>query len=141
MARSHRIFASSIPTGTAPVATTSGDEPRPLPRPIVTVPPRPGRGRRPALGLRGTMAIPAANARTIAARRQALAVLAGSPDGCTRAEMSRRGFGPAVLNDLLLKRLAIAHMATEVRGGIAIQTRLTITPAGLREIVGGEGDE
>jgi hypothetical protein len=27
--------------------------------------------------------------------------------------MSRRGFGPAVLNDLLLKRLAIAHMATE----------------------------
>lgn len=64
-----------------------------------------------------------------------------APDGCTRAEMSRRGFGPAVLNDLLLKRLAIAHMATEVRGGIAIQTRLTITPAGLREIVGGEGDE
>jgi hypothetical protein len=45
--------------------------------------------------------------------------------------------GPAVLNDLLLKRLAIAHMATEVRGGIAIQTRLTITPAGLREIGGG----
>ena len=87
------------------------------------------------------MAIPAANARTIAARRQALAVLAGSPDGCTRAEMSRRGFGPAVLNHLLLKRLAIAHVATEVRGGIAIQTRLTITPAGLREIGGGEGDE
>jgi hypothetical protein len=28
-------------------------------------------------------------------------------------------------------------LATEVRGGIAIQTRLTITPAGLREIVGG----
>jgi hypothetical protein len=25
-------------------------------------------------------------------------------------------------------------MATDVRGGIAIQTRLTITPAGLREI-------
>jgi hypothetical protein len=86
------------------------------------------------------MAIPAANARTIAARRQALAVLADSPDGCTRAEMSRRGFGPTVLNDLLLKRLAIAHMATEVRGGIAIQTRLTITPAGLREIVGDDGE-
>ena len=64
------------------------------------------------------MAIPAANARTIAARRQALAVLADSPDGCTRDEMSRRGFGPAVLNDLLLKRLAIAHMATEVRGSM-----------------------
>jgi hypothetical protein len=81
------------------------------------------------------MAIPAANA-----ARQALAVLADSPDGCTRAEMSRRGFGPAVLNHLLLKRLATAHMATEVRGGIAIQTRLTITPAGLREISGGDGD-
>jgi hypothetical protein len=34
---------------------------------------------------------------------------------------------------------AIAHMANEVRGGIAIQTRLTITPAGLREISGGDG--
>jgi hypothetical protein len=32
--------------------------------------------------------------------------------------MFRRGLGPAVLNDLLLKRLAIAHMATEVRGGM-----------------------
>ena len=49
------------------------------------------------------MAIPAANARTIAARRQALAVLADSPDGCTRAEMSRRGVGPAVLPELLLR--------------------------------------
>jgi hypothetical protein len=84
------------------------------------------------------MAIPPANARTIAAR-EALAVLA-VPDRCTRAEMSRRGFGPAVLNDLLLKRLAIAHMATEVHGGIAIQTRPTITPAGLWEISGAEGD-
>jgi hypothetical protein len=53
--------------------------------------------------------------------------------------MSRRGFGPAVLNHLLLNRLAIAHVATEVRGSIAIQTRLTITPAGLREI-GGDAD-
>jgi len=87
------------------------------------------------------MAIPAANARTIAARRQALAVLADSPDGCTRAEMSRRGFGPAVLNDLLLKRRDRAYGHREVRCGIAIQTRLTITPAGLREIGGGEGDE
>jgi hypothetical protein len=50
------------------------------------------------------MAIPVPNARTIAAQRQALAVLADSPDGCTRAEMYRRGFGPAVLNYLLLKR-------------------------------------
>jgi hypothetical protein len=32
-----------------------------------------------------------------------------------------------------LNRLAVAHVNTEVRGGIAIQTRLTITPAGLRE--------
>jgi hypothetical protein len=30
-------------------------------------------------------------------------------------------------------------MASEVRGGIAIQTRLTITPAGLREISGDDG--
>jgi hypothetical protein len=44
-----------------------------------------------------------------------------------------------VLNHLLLNRLAIAHVATEVRGSIAIQTRLTITPAGLREI-GGDAD-
>jgi hypothetical protein len=86
------------------------------------------------------MAIPVPNARTIAAQREALAVLADSPDGCTRAEMSRRGFGPAVLNHLLLNRLAIAHVATEVRGGTAIQTRLTITPAGLREISDGDGD-
>ena len=55
--------------------------------------------------------------------------------------MSRRGFGPAVLNDLLLKRRDRAYGHREVRCGIAIQTRLTITPAGLREIVGGEGDE
>ena len=80
------------------------------------------------------MAILVPNVRTIAARRQALAVLADSPDGCTRAEMYRRGFAPAVLNRLLLDRLAIAHVDTEVRGSISIQTRLTITPAGLREI-------
>ena len=49
------------------------------------------------------MAIPVPNARTIAARREALTVLADSPDGCTRSEMSRRGFGPAVLNHLLIE--------------------------------------
>jgi hypothetical protein len=51
------------------------------------------------------MVIPAANARNIAARRQALAVLADSPDGCTRAEMYRRGFRSAMLNHLVLNRL------------------------------------
>ena len=64
------------------------------------------------------MAILVPNVRTIAARRQALAVLADSPDGCTRAEMSRRGFGPAVLNHLLLNRLAIAHVAWEATSAI-----------------------
>jgi len=43
-------------------------------------------------------------------------VLADSPDGCTRAE--RRGFGPAVLNHLLLNRLAIAHVAWEATSAI-----------------------
>ena len=61
------------------------------------------------------MAILAPNPRTIAAQQQALAVLADISDGCTRAEMYRRGFASAVLNRLLLGRLAIA-----------IQTRLTI---------------
>ena len=60
--------------------------------------------------------------------------------GCTRAEMYRRGFASAVLNRLLLERLAIAHVNTEVRGSISIQTRLTITPAGLQEIGRGDGD-
>jgi len=32
--------------------------------------------------------------------------------GCTRAEMYRRGFAPAMLNRLLLDRLAIAHVDT-----------------------------
>jgi hypothetical protein len=45
-----------------------------------------------------------------------------------------------VLNRLLLDRLAIAHVDTEVRGSISIQTRLTITPAGLQEIDRGDGD-
>ena len=43
-------------------------------------------------------------------------MLADSPDGCTRAE--RRGFGPAVLNHLLLNRLAIAHVAWEATSAI-----------------------
>ena len=86
------------------------------------------------------MAILAPNARTIAAQQQALAVLADISDGCTRAEMYRRGFASAVLNRLLLDRLAIAHVDTEVRGSISIQTRLTITPAGLQEIDRGDGD-
>ena len=80
------------------------------------------------------MAILAPNARTIAAQQQALAVLADISDGCTRAEMYRRGFRPAMLNHLVLNRLAIAHVNTEVRGSMTIKTRLTITPAGLREI-------
>ena len=56
------------------------------------------------------MAILAPNPRTIAAQQQALAVLADISDGCTRAEMYRRGFASAVLNRLLLDRLAIAHV-------------------------------
>ena len=80
------------------------------------------------------MAILVPNVRTIAARRQALAVLADSPDGCTRAEMYRHGFRPAMLNHLVLNQLANAHVNTEVRGSMTIKTRLTITPAGLREI-------
>ena len=81
------------------------------------------------------MAILVPNVRTIAARRQALAVLADSPNGCTRAdEMYRRGFRPAMLNHLVLNQLAIAHVNAEVRGSMTIKTRLTITPAGLREI-------
>ena len=81
------------------------------------------------------MAILVPNVRTIVARRQALAVLAdSSPDGCTRAEIHRRGFRPAMLNHLVLNRLAIAHVNAEVRGSMTIKTRLTITPAGLREI-------
>ena len=80
------------------------------------------------------MAILAPNARTIAAQQQALAVLADISDGCTRAEMYRRSFRPAMLNHLVLNRLAIAHVNTEVRGSMTIRTRLTITPSGLREI-------
>jgi len=48
--------------------------------------------------------------------------------------MYRRGFRPAMLNHLVLNQLAIAHVNTEVRGSMTIKTRLTITPAGLREI-------
>ena len=86
------------------------------------------------------MAILAPNPRTIVAQQQALAVLADISDGCTRAEMYRRGFRPAMLNHLVLNQLAIAHVNTEVRGSISIQTRLTITPAGLQEIGRGDGD-
>ena len=51
------------------------------------------------------MAILAPNPRTIAAQQQALAVLADISDGCTRAEMYRRGFRSAMLNHLVLNRL------------------------------------
>jgi hypothetical protein len=54
--------------------------------------------------------------------------------------MYRRGFAPAVLNRLLLDRLANRTCGHPVRGSIAIQTRLTITPAGLQEIGRGDGD-
>ena len=48
--------------------------------------------------------------------------------------MYRRGFRSAMLNHLVLNQLAIAHVNAEVRGSMTIKTRLTITPAGLREI-------
>ena len=56
------------------------------------------------------------------------------PTAARGPKCNRRGFRPAMLNHLVLNRLAIAHVNTEVRGSMTIRTRLTITPAGLREI-------
>jgi hypothetical protein len=63
-------------------------------------------------------------------RRRALAILAGSPSGCTEALMLSRGFTRGMLAKLILAGLATAETGP-VFAGRRVR-RIKITDAGLR---------
>ena len=66
-------------------------------------------------------------------RRSALAVLADTPEGRTRAMMLARGFSLALLNRLVRAGLATTHVDREERADKLIEiVRVKITEAGRR---------
>ena len=68
-------------------------------------------------------------------RRSALAVLAETPDGRTRAMMLARGFSLALLNRLVRAGLATTHVDPEERADKLIEiVRVKITEAGRRAL-------
>jgi hypothetical protein len=68
-------------------------------------------------------------------RSRALALLAETPDGCTRAILLARGFSLALLNQLVRAGLATSHLDREERGEETIEiVRLKITDAGRRAL-------
>ena len=70
-------------------------------------------------------------------RSRALALLAESPDGCTRAILLARGFPLALLNRLVRAGLATSHIKREERGDKSIEiVRVKITEAGRRALRG-----
>ena len=63
-------------------------------------------------------------------RSRALALLAESPDGCTRAIMLARGFPLALLNQLVRAGLATSHLDRQEHGEKTIEiVRVKITEA------------
>jgi hypothetical protein len=68
-----------------------------------------------------------------AARRRALTVLAGAPEGCTEAAMMAHGFSLGFLADLVRDGLARERGEWVMKGKReAPQVRLSITDAGRR---------
>ena len=66
--------------------------------------------------------------------RRALALLAESPDGCTRAIMLAHGFSLALTASLIRGGLATDQMAKRVGSGTRPIARVRITDAGLRAL-------
>jgi hypothetical protein len=67
-------------------------------------------------------------------RRRALAVLAGSPDGCTKSLLMAHGFTTKVLADLVRTELATARRECVGRGRAIKIVRLRISDAGREEL-------
>jgi hypothetical protein len=70
-------------------------------------------------------------------QRQALKLLAGSPDGCTTSIMLAHGLKPELLADLVRGGLATTKPETVRTSGDSIEiVRMTITDAGRLAIDG-----